>query len=111
MVLEGQVCYSLPLLSPVHAGHREGQRGLRMPVYPTCVSFTCGIPYTCAFHSLCPRGPVYIRPLSNWILLGCKSILHESWTTVLSDKSTMKAPFLATSVACGWPQRNVRLQR
>lgn len=39
MALAGQVCYSLLLLSPVHAGHREGQRSLRMCVciHPTRV--------------------------------------------------------------------------
>lgn len=51
MVLAGQVCYSLPLLSPVPAGHREGQRGLRIRVYPTRVSLTCGIPLV---HSTLP---------------------------------------------------------
>lgn len=60
MVLEGQVCYSLPLLSPVHAGHREGQRGLRMRVYPTCVSFTCGIPLV---HSTLPAWARIHTPL------------------------------------------------
>lgn len=102
-MLAGQMCYSLLLLSPVHAGHREGQRGLRMLSPPTCVSYMCNS--SCTFHSA-RLGRYAYAPLSNWISLGCQSILHESWTNMVSGKSTIKAPFLATRVACGWPQRN-----
>lgn len=39
---------------------------------------------------LCPPGPVVrIAPLSNLISLGCKSILHDSWSSLASGKSTI----------------------
>lgn len=75
MALLGQVCYSLLLLSPVPAGHREGQRSLRMCV---CVSIPLGYS-TRTFH-------LYIHStLPAWAHM--RTFLVELDITRLQDRS------------------------
>lgn len=77
-----------------------------------CVSIPLGYSNR-TFHlgiPLCPLGPVCVRSLSNWILNGCKTILHESWTSEASGKSTIRGTSLASRVVCGWPQRSSKMR-
>lgn len=79
-LLVGQVCYSLLLLWPVHAGHREGQRASRMRIFHLCIPLV---------HVTLPAWARVRAPLVELDIFRLEQRLHESWTSKMSGEGTI----------------------